>query len=298
MSLLDRRLLHTFVVVAEERHFGRAAKRMHLSQPPVSQRVRQLEEHLGVQLFVRSTRQVTLTQAGRELYDRAKKLLHDAAAAEAAVKRLGEGSQGELSLGFTRTVASQILPRLLEHYHDHKPDVTLHLHEDWSARLMEMVSHEKLDVALLRRPTAGTLPNIQFTLVQREPLWVALHKSHPLARHRKVSPKALTGEAMVGYSASSAQYFHEVLHDLMGHYGIAPEIRHQSAVPTVLALVNAGMGLALVPESIVGLRADRTVMRPLGDPDNVAHVELYAATRADETSTLISSLIATLLRLN
>ena len=298
MGLLDRRLLHTFVAVAEERHFGRAAKRMHLSQPPVSQRVRQLEDHLGVQLFVRSTRQVTLTQAGRELYDRAKKLLHEAAAAEAAVKRLGSGNQGELGLGFTRTVASQILPRLLEHYHDHKPDVMLHLHEDWSARLMEMVSQEKLDIALLRRSTAGTMPNIQFTLVQREPLWVALHKSHPLARNRKVSPKALNDVAMVGYSATSAQYFHEVLHSIMGHYGIAPDIRHQSAVPTVLALVNAGMGVALVPESIVGLRADHTVMRPLDDADNVAHVELYAATRVDENSVLVSSLIETLLRLN
>lgn len=298
MGLLDRRLLQTFVTVAEERHFGRAAKRLHLSQPPVSQRVRQLEDHLGVQLFVRSTRQVTLTQAGRELYDRGKKLLHEAAATEAAVKRLGSGSHGELSVGFTRTVASQILPRLLEHYHDHKPDVMLHLHEDWSARLMEMVSQEKLEIALLRRSTAGTLPNIQFTLVQREPLWVALHKSHSLARHPKINPKALTGVTMVGYSASSAQYFHEVLQGIMGHYDIAPEIRHQSAVPTVLALVNAGMGLALVPESIAGLRAGHTVMRPLDDIDNMAHVELYAATRVDDNSSLVSSLIDTLLRLN
>lgn len=297
MGLLDRRLLHTFVVLAEERHFGRAARRLHLSQPPISQRIRQLEEYLSVQLFIRSTRQVTLTQAGRELYNRAKKLLTEAAAAEAAIKRLGAGSQGELRVGFTRTVASQILPRLLNHYHDHKPDVSLHLHEDWSTRLMEMVSGEKLDVALLRRSTAGTLPNIDFTLVQREPLWLAVHKSHPLAQVRKVHPHALAGEAMVGYSATNAQYFHEILHAIMAHYDIKPEIRHQSAVPTVLAVVNAGMGLALVPESITQFQSEHTVMRPLDDPDNVAHVELYAATRSDETSPLVSNLIDTLLHL-
>ena len=150
MSLLDARLLNAFIAVAEERHFGRAAKRLHLSQPPVSQRVRQLEEGLGTPLFVRSTRQVALTPAGAELYRRATQLVQQAAAAEAAIKRMGEGVQGDLRLGFTRTVASQLLPRLLAHYREHKPDITLQLHEDWSAQLVAMLLSEKLDVALLR----------------------------------------------------------------------------------------------------------------------------------------------------
>lgn len=297
MTLLDARLLHTFIAVAEERHFGRAASRLHLSQPPVSQRIRQLEEALGVQLFIRSTRQVSLTQAGQELYRRAMQLIQDAAAAEAALKRFGSGEQGELHIGFTRTVASQLLPRLLSYYHEHNPDVNLLLHEDWSAQLIELVLQDALDLALLRRSTAGSHVDIRFTLVQREPFWLALPRKHRLARRRKVHPTELHGETLVGYSASAAQYFHETLGAIMSHYGIKPEIRHQSAIPTVLALVNAGMGVALIPRSAARLRSTDTVVLPLNDTENVANVELYAATRINDSSPLVKGLIDALLKL-
>lgn len=297
MTLLDSRLLHTFIAVAEEKHFGRAARRLHLSQPPVSQRVRQLEEELGVQLFIRSTRQVSLTQAGRELYRRALQLMQDAAAAEAALKRFGSGEQGNLHIGFTRTVASQLLPRLLAYYHEHQPDVNLLLHEDWSAQLTGLVLQEKLDIALLRRSTAGTHTGIRFTLVQREPLWLALPRKHRLARKRKIHPTELNDETLVGYSPSAAQYFHETLDAIMTHYGITPEIRHQSAIPSVLALVSAGMGIALIPRSAARLRSSDTVVLPLDDTENVANVELYAATRVKDASPLVKGVIDALLEL-
>lgn len=298
ISLLDARLLQTFIAVAEERHFGRAAKRLHLSQPPVSQRIRQLEEELGVQLFIRSTRQVTLTQAGKELYERALRLVQEAAAAEAALRRFGSGEQGELRIGFTRTVASQLLPRLLAYYHEHKPDVKLILHEDWSTQLLKQVLQDQLDIALLRRSTAGIHAGIQFILVQREPLWLAVPKGHRFARRRKVHPRELNEEAMVGYSPSAAQYFHETLEAVMAHYGITPDIRHLSAVPTVLALVNAGMGVALIPRSAAPLRAADTVVLPLDDLDAVANVELYAAIRKGNAGPLMSGAIDALLTLD
>lgn len=298
ISLLDGRLLHTFIAVAEERHFGRAAQRLHLSQPPVSQRIRQLEEELGVELFVRSTRQVSLTQAGRELYTRALQLVQHAAAAEAAIKRFGTGEQGELHIGFTRTVASELLPRLLSYYHEHKPDVNLLLHEDWSSQLLEQVLHEKLDIALLRRSSAGTHASIRFILVQREPLWLAVPKAHRLARKRKIDPHDLNGETLVGYSFSAAHYFHETLESVLDHYEISAEVRHLSAVPTVLALVNAGMGVALIPRSASRLRSSATVVLPLVDPDDVASVELYAAVRQSESSPLVSGAIDALLALD
>lgn len=298
MTLLDARLLQTFVAVAEERHFGRAARRLHLSQPPVSQRIMQLEEELGVQLFIRSTRQVTLTQAGYKLYERALRLIQEAAAAEAAVRRYGSGEQGELHIGFTRTVASQLLPRLLAYYHEHKPDVKLLLHEDWSTQLMKQVLQEQLDIALLRRSTVGAHASIQFILVQREPLWLAVPKGHRFARKRKVHPRELNQEAIVGYSPSAAQYFHETLERVMAHYGTTPDIRHLSAVPTVLALVNAGMGVALIPRSAAALRAADTVVLPLDDTEGVANVELYAAIRKAETGPLVSGAIDALLTLD
>ncbi len=297
MDLLDARLLNAFIAVAEERHFGRAAERLNLSQPPVSQRVRQLEEGLGVQLFVRSTRHVALTPAGTELYRRAIRLMQDAAAAEAAVKRFAAGKQGELRIGFTRTAASQLLPRLLTHYHDHQPGIGLHLHEDWSAQLLDLLVHEKIDIALLRLPAGAAHSRVQFTLIEREPFWLAMPRSHRLARRRKVHPSELHGEAFIGYSASTAQYFHEALNSVLAQYGISPVIKHQSAIPTILSLVGAGMGLALVPRPAARLRPPDTVAIPLDDPDKVANVELYAATRIEDANPAVGDVIATLLDL-
>jgi len=291
MSLLDARLLHAFIAVAEERHFGRAAERLHLSQPPVSQRIRQLEESLGVQLLLRSTRHVKLTPAGEALYERATQLVRDASAAEAAIRRVGEGEQGELRLGFTRTVASQLLPQVLAHYHEHKPDVVLHLHEDWSSQLMELLLHEAMDIALLRRASKQAHPGLDFTLVQREPFWLAMPRKHRFAGKRKVHPSELNGETFVGYSASMAQYFHETLKTILVHYGVAPEIVHTSAVPTVLALVSAGMGVTLIPKSAARLRTADTVVVPLEDPDGICNAELYAATRTGEANPTVSGLI-------
>lgn len=296
MNLLDARLLHAFIAVAEERHFGRAAKRLHLSQPPVSQRVRQLEENLGTPLFIRSTRQVSLTPAGAELYRRAIQLTQQAAAAEAAIKRLGEGAQGDLRIGFTRTVASRLLPRLLAHYREHKPDVTLHLHEDWSAQLVQLLLSEKLDLTLLRRSEANNHPDIRFILVDSEPFWLAMPKGHRLARRRKVHPSELSGETLVGYSASTALYFHEALKAILAHYGVVAHIQHTSAVPTVLALVAAGMGVTLVPKSAAGLRPADTVAIPLDDPDGVANAVLYAAILNEEQRPIVTGVVDDLLK--
>lgn len=294
MILLDARLLQAFIAVAEERHFGRAAQRLHLSQPPVSQRIRQLEDALGVQLFVRSTRQVALTPAGAELYRRALQLTNDAASAEAAVRRVASGEHGELRIGFTRTAAARLLPRLLANYHDHRPGVKLHLHEDWSAQLIDLLLHEKLDIALLRRSTAATHPKIRFTLIEREPLWLVMPKGHRLGRKRKVHPSQLHGEALVGYSPSTAQYFHETLNTMLSRYGVEPNIRHQSAIPTILTLVGAGMGVALVPRPAVRLRPPETVAVPLEDPEQVANVELYCATREDDVNPAVAAAITIL----
>ena len=294
MSLLDARLLHAFIAVAEERHFGRAAQRLHLSQPPVSQRIQQLEHALGVQLLVRSTRQVALTPAGAELYRRVVQLMRDAAAAEAAVRRYGAGQQGELHIGFTRTAASNLIPRLLAHYREHKPDISLHLHEDWSAQLADLLLHEKLDIALLRRSPAADRPAIRFTLIEREPFWLAVPRPHRLARKRKVHPSELHGETLVGYSAATALYFHDVLNEVLTHYGIQPNIMHQSAIPTILTLVAAGMGVALVPRSAVTLRSTEVIAIPLDDPQNLASVELYAATRQDDANPAVANALAAL----
>src|SRR5690606_12608120 len=120
-------------------------------------------------------------------------------------------------------------PKLLAHYHEHQPGVRLNLHEDWSARQIELLLEEKLDLALLRRPTAINDPKLAFTLIEREPLWLAMPPKHRLAGKRTITPSELHGETLVGYSTSAAQYFHEVLATVLAHYGITPHIEHHSA---------------------------------------------------------------------
>lgn len=297
MSLLDHRLLQAFIAVADERHFGRAAARLHLSQPPVTQRIRQLEESLGVALFVRTTRQVRLTPAGEELYKRAQHLIHQALAAEASVKRLGQGETGTLRLGFTRTVGSHLLPKLLAYLRQHTPHVGLQLQEDWSARLIDMLRSELLDIAVLRYSHDQSEQGLTFTLINREPLRLAVPRNHRLSGKKKVKLHVLEGETLVGYSASTANYFHRVLHDVLQHYGVSPSLAHESAIPTVLTLVEAGMGVALVPESAAAARPRGVSILHLHDPLDCANVELYAATREGSENALITGVIGALYQL-
>lgn len=288
------RSLEAFIAVAEELHFGNAARRLHISQPPLSQQIRRFEAKVGTPLFVRSTRSVKLTPAGALLLKKARQLASEGQAALEAVRRAGTGNLESLTIGFTSTAAYQLLPRLLAAYHDSRPELAMTLKEDLSTNLINMLAEEKIDLALLRRPAAASHESLVFKKVRHESMYVAIPAQHPLAGHEKIEPRELHGIAFIGYSADTALYFKERIQSVFAHFQIQPRIVHESVMPTLLALVEAGIGLALVPGSSTALRPAGVRYRPLADDENIAAVDLYCAHRRGDDNPAVQAIDAIL----
>lgn len=275
--MLSLRLLHTFTIVAEELHFGRAAERLHMTQPPLSQQIRQLEQLVNAELFYRSTRSVKLTPAGKVLLERARKLLLDAESACRAVQLAERGDAGTIALGFTASSTYVVLPRLISEFRDRYPAVELKLQELPPETLLDDLHGERLDVALLRPPAACfSDTRLTLTSVARESLVLAMRVDHPLA-HLDVVPIALIDQLpFIGFSPSNARYSYELCQRIFASNGVQPQIVQESIMPTMLALVAAGIGAALVPASAQAIWTGALHYRRLaGNVDDVT--TLYAA---------------------
>jgi DNA-binding transcriptional LysR family regulator len=259
---LPLELLPYFVAVAEELHFGAAAARLCMTQPPLSQRIKQLEESLQVCLFVRTTRHVQLTPAGEVLLKRAKALLAAAEEAREAAERADRGQVGTLRLGFTSSSAYKILPLVLSRFTRAYPDVALDLRERVSLTLMDDLLSRRIDVALLR-PTAAVHAQLESTIADEERMVLAMHKDHPLARLRSVQTRRLDGVPIIGFSAADSPYFRNVLADLFAAAAVRASIVRESVLPTILALVEAQLGVGIVPASAATLRTGHVLYRPL-----------------------------------
>ena len=287
-SALTSRALHAFMVVAEELHFGRAAQRLHISQPPLSQQIRQFEQLVGTPLFLRTTRSVQLTAAGQMLRDRTLALWQDADAALAAVRRAARGDVGTLAIGFTSSAAYKLMPAALAAYRQRYPQVEIRLTEAISSRLIDMLLADRIDIALLRHDASYAHPGIQFAPAYRENLCAALYPTHALARQRApIRPRQLDGIDMVGFSAAEAPYFRGRLLGHCARFGIQPRITHESMMPTLLSLVEAGVGIALVPESAARLYPEGVVYRTLAGADETLAIDLYTAHRTDRRGPLV-----------
>lgn len=293
MTLYSRRLL-AFVAVAEELHFGRAADRLRMSQPPLSQQIRQLEASVGVALFERTTRSVELTPAGQVLLDRARRLIHDAHGAVDATHRAARGELGSLSLGFTATAAFQVLPRAISAYRGRYPEVALMLHEYNSAEQVEALRRGRIDVGLLRHHGALDDPALRFERIASEPMQLAMPKGHALARFQRVPLRALDGQDFIGFDARASRYFDGLLRRLFERAGCQPRVVHLSVLPTILALVEAGVGVALVPASAADLRPGRVEHRPLSGAGVAGTALLHCAVREGDARPPVRALTAVL----
>src|SRR5690606_19467338 len=159
-----------FVTVAEELHFRKAAERLHMTQPPLSLQIKQLEDSIGVELFCRTTRSVQLTPAGKELHQRATRLLTELDAMTEAVRSVGKGTVGSFSLGFTTSTMFDLLPRLLEVQRKRYPKVALALKEQPSMDLLESLRARKLDAALVRATPLSMEPDLEYVIASQESL--------------------------------------------------------------------------------------------------------------------------------
>ncbi len=249
ISIMEQRLLKYFVAVAEELHFGRAALRLHISQPPLSQQIKSLEKELSAQLFMRSSRRVELTPAGRVLLGRARTLLALADAAADEVGRVAAGLEGTLRLGFVTPAMDGPLPGVLAKYKKSKPDVRLELKEASSLAQLEGLRAGHLDLAIIRHH-GQDMDGLVFQPFMREAYVLALPKGHDLAGQGSLGLAALDGQPFISFPRDQGPKLHDEIMAAFARAGVSPVISQEVlSKRTTLALVVAGLGLALVPTS-------------------------------------------------
>ncbi|MBT2595948.1 LysR family transcriptional regulator [Arthrobacter sp. ISL-72] len=263
---MELRQLRYFLVVADELHFGRAAERLHITQPPLTVAVKGLERELGVQLFDRTTRRVTLTAAGQAFKDRIQSAVADLDDAAGDVADVAAGKSGKIRVGFVSSASYTTVPEAIRAFRQRRPRIDLVLHPLTSGEQIEQLLDGNLDLGLIRDP--GDVPGLNLELLSTEDLVVVLPETHRLAAAKEVRPEDLEGEPMIlfpyrlmpGFVARVLRLFESLP---------TPPVVVQQAIhqETVLGLVAAGLGVSVLPESVQrfqmpGVTTRRFVNRP------------------------------------
>ncbi len=281
MAPFELRHLRYFVAVAEELHFGRAAARLNIAQPPLSQQIKQLERLVGAELLRRTSRRTELTPAGAVLLEHARRLLADADLAAEAARRAGRGELETLRIGFTDSAALSVLPEIVRRFRAARPDVHLELSEGSTQAQLAALDRSAVDAAIVRGPVPNPLLRTETLL--RESFVVAAPSDHHLARKRSTTLAALGGESFVLFPRHLAPEFHDQLIAMCVKAGFSPEVRAEGAeYQTILSLVAAGVGLSLVPASVKNLGRAGVAFVALSDSRTKASVVL--AVRRDHGS--------------
>jgi len=278
---MDLRQLRYFVAVAEERHFGRAADRLHMAQPALSQAIRRLEADLGVELLHRTTRRVELTDAGRAYLTRARAILADVDDAAHEARRVASGSVGHLSIGCVGSATYSLLPPLSRHLAAELPGVDFAFRGEMLAPdQVEALRTGAIDVALLRPTVADS--SLTVAPLRRDRLVVAVPADHRLAGRRQVRVADLRQADLIVHSADRRSVMYDIVLGLFRDAGIDVHVRHEvGETSTLITLVAGGLGVAIVPEPVTALSLDGVAYRPLVRP--TATVDLAVAHRTDRT---------------
>lgn len=275
--------LRCFVEVATELHFGRAAERLNMTQPPLSRQIRQLEHELGAPLLERTRRSVRLTASGRAFLPEARDILQRCVTAASKARYARQGEAGRVVLGYSAGASHEFLPRVVAAAQQQLPHVDLELREMVSDDQLEALRGERIDLGLIRLP--AHLQGLKMTCVVSEPMALVLPRAHPLARRRRsVQLTDLHDEPFIMYQPGDGRYFHEMLQALFHANGVAPRfVQYVRHTHSMIGLVNAGIGLALVPASTARLRLDNLVVRPIPLPEHV-RAEMHLVWRHSEST--------------
>ncbi|AHF77192.1 Transcriptional regulator, LysR family [Sodalis praecaptivus] len=266
--MLELGQLNCFVVVAEELSFRRAAVRLHMTQPPLSRQIQLLEHQMGVKLFTRSTRSVTLTAAGRAFLAQARQLLDLAQHATSNARRIAAGELGHLTFSFVSCAIYHYLPTLIHQMQQVYPEVALHLTEMPSRVQFNALRLRQVDLGVVRE---APLPaGIHGRALLKEPFVLAIPAHHPLAHQTTVTLSCLHKQPFINYAASGWRPFHDLITLTLSRHGIEPRYVHSiGSTVAILSLVNGGLGLALVPARSADIRFDKVVFRTLPELDDV-----------------------------
>jgi DNA-binding transcriptional LysR family regulator len=270
---MELRQLRYFLVVAEELHFGRAANRLHITQPPLTVAIGRLERELGVKLFDRTTRRVTLTSAGEAFQRRIQGAVAELDNAAGDVASVAAGMSGRIRVGFVSSASYTTIPEALRTFREHRPRVELVLSPLTSAEQIEHLLDGDLDIGLIRDP--GEVPGLVMELVSTEDLVAVLPETHRLAASHEVRPHDLEGEPMILFPYRLMPGFVARVLRLFEGLETSPRVVQQAVhQETVLGLVAAGLGGSILPESVRRFQMPGVVTRPIAGRPQTA---LYAA---------------------
>ena len=286
---MELRQLRYFIAVAEELHFRRAAARLHISQPPLSQQIRALEDELGFALLTRTRRRVELTAAGESFLRDARTLLGELQGAVATARRIDAGQTGRLRINFVGSALFSIVPGTVERFRRSRPAVELELRERPTLDQLRAVRAGSVDVGLVRPPIEDD-GELRVHTVLRERTVAALPNGHSLAGLSRVPLRRLATEPLVLFPRDQAPGYHDLLIDALAGAGAAPRvIQYAPEMLTIVGLVAAGTGVSLVPESVQRLGLEGVTYRPVaGAPRS----ELVAITRAADQAALVAAFVA------
>jgi DNA-binding transcriptional LysR family regulator len=283
---VELRHLRYFLAVAEELHFGRAANRLHMAQPPLSQQIRRLEEMVGFTLFTRSSRSVRLTPAGEVLLERARRTVSRVGEDVEAARSVARGEVGSLTVGFVGSAMLTKLPAILGRYRGLYPRVKLSLRELHTSQLDESIREGAIHVGLVR--DLGTPEDLHVEAVLTEPLIAVLPARHALAKRHAVPVMRLREEPFVFFPRLAGAYAWENTVRLCEQQGFRPNVVQEAPQwLTILRLVGAGLGITIAPASVEKIATSEVACRRLSPAGGTTNIELVY--RADEASTLVKT---------
>ncbi len=238
--------LRCFIAIAEELHFGRAAARLNMTQPPLSRQLQQLEHIIGIELVERSSRVVRLTTAGRAFLSDARAILRASEEALVTARRAALGEGGLVTLGFIPATSYSLLPRLVSFLAAEMPQVQFVLKEMVTANQAEALANGGLDAGVLRMPI--DLRGLEAVPISQEPFVLAVPSNHPLTRAETLGVSDLDRQPLIMYAPDESRYHHDLVSSIFRAAGIRPNfVQFAREIHTMLALVGAGIGVALVP---------------------------------------------------
>lgn len=288
---MDIKKLHYFIAVAEELHFNRAAEKLNMTQPPLSQQIQALEEELGVKLLERNKRQVRMTAAGAVFLEEAKLILSQLERSIQTTQLVSQGMIGNLNLAFVDSAAGGILIDVIKRFREKFPQIKLTLSEQTSSQQWQALESGTIHMAFLR--SIAPAMHIGYKEITSESLVIVLPEHHPLAKLTSVSVSSLAKEPFIVSPRRQGAAFHDLILRFCAQHDVYPNIMQEAIqMYTIVNLVAANLGIAIVPSSVAVFQRSGVVFRPFVEPTPA--VPLYAAWRNDSNKEVLAAFIKTM----
>jgi len=286
MELTD---LKYFAAVAEELNFRRAARKLNMAQPPLSRRIKNLEDEIGTPLFIRTNRSVRLTEAGKLFFEKANEIIEKAGEALEELSLIGKGEEGYLPIGFNEPAINTFLSKAIKRYHSRYPKVKLVLKEMQTNEQLEALKNNKIKIGFMRL-FGHDVSGMSTSLLYSERYILAIPKNHALGKYRKITLEMLKQEPMIIFPRKMNPGLYDHFMAKFEDAGFKPMLEQEASTKhTTLALVEAGLGIALVPESSISMSKKGVEFHNL--EASLPSIEIYAVWQKNESSSVLMNFI-------